>query len=247
MKSILAHLKTATRNQPLRRELPIAAKVLDEKKGLVRFVASDETMDHSCEIVRLSGWRFTHFQKNAPFVNSHDYSRVENLFGQVVAFGVEGGALVEEVQFAITPAGDTLADRVFALYRDKFLRACSVGFVPSRYATKWDTDKGPLLQQIAELKLDPAAAARLVCVYLEQEQIELSACILGCNPNALAKSLSAIASAYKAGSINEHGVDQLSAAIAASKHALPAADSADADKASPRTKLAILAGIQALL
>jgi hypothetical protein len=243
----LAHLKAASREQPLRRELPIAAKVLDEKKGLVRFVASDESMDHSCEIVRLSGWRFTHFQKNAPFVNSHDYSKVENLFGQVVAYGVEGGALVEDVQFALTGAGNTLADWVFALYRDKFLRACSVGFVPSKYATKWDSDKNPLLQQVAELKLDPAAAARLACVYIEQEQIELSACILGCNPNALAKSLTAIASAYKAGCINEHGVDQLSAAIAASKNALPAAVSADAGPALPRTKLALLAAIQAQL
>lgn len=245
--NLLAHLKSASREQPLRRELPIAAKVLDEKKGLVRFTASDETMDHSCEIVRLSGWRFTHFAKNAPFVNSHDYSRVENLFGQVVAYSVEGGALVEDVQFAITPAANTLTDWVFAMYRDGFLRACSVGFVPSRYATKWDSDKNPLLQQIAELKIDAAAAARLVCVYIEQEQIELSACILGCNPNALAKSLKSIASAYKAGCIDEQGVNQLSAAIAASKNAPSAAVSADADPALPRTKLALLAAIQAQL
>lgn len=245
--NFLAHLKASTREHPIRRELPVAAKVLDEKKGLVRFTASDETMDHSCEIVRLSGWRFSYFSKNAPFVNSHDYSRVENLFGQVVAYSVEGGALIEDVQFALTPGADQLVDRVFAMYRDGFLRACSVGFVPSRYATKWDSDKNPLLQQIADLNLDPAAAARLACVYIEQEQIELSACILGCNPNALAKSLTTIASAYKAGCINEHGVTQLSAAIAASKNALPAADSADAGPALPRTKLAILAAIQAQL
>ena len=42
-------------------------------------------------------------------------------------------------------------------------------------------------------------------------------------------------------------VDQLSAAMAASKHANPAADSADAGTASPRTKLAILAAITAHL
>lgn len=244
----LAHLKAATRDNPIRRELSVTPKVLDEKKGIIRFVASDETMDHSNEIVRVAGWRFTHFAKNAPFVNSHDYSDVRNLFGQVVGYAVEGRELIEDVQFALTGAGTTLADWVFAMYRDKFLRACSVGFVPTRYATKWDSDKNPLLQQVSELGLDAAGAARLAVVYIEQEQIELSSCILGCNPNALAKSLRAVADAYKAGTVSEQGVEQLSAAIAAaSKTSNPAAISADAGALSPRTKLAIMARIQALL
>jgi hypothetical protein len=247
MNELPANLKNATRANPIRREMPIEPKVLDEKKGIMRFVASDETMDHSREIVRLAGWRFTHFQKNAPFPDSHDYSSITKNLGQVIAFSIEGGALVEDVQFALTAKGDTLADWAFAMYRDKFLRACSVGFVPDRYATRWDADKTTLMQQIGELKLDAAAAALLCCVYIQQEQIELSACVLGCNPNALAKSMTAIAGAYKAGTIGEGAVDKLSAALAASKHANPAADSADAGTASPRTKLAILAAIQALL
>lgn len=244
----LAHLKNASRSNPIRRELPVAAKVLDEKQGLVRFVASDESMDHSCEIVRQSGWRFTHFAKNAPFVNSHDYSDVRNLFGQVVAYSVEGRQLIEDVQFALTEKRDSLADWVFAMYRDGFLRACSVGFVPSRYATRWDTDKTALTQQITELGLDATAAARLQVVYIEQEQLELSSCILGCNPNALAKSLRAVADAYKAGTVTEQGVEKLSAAIAAASNtSQPANDSADAGALSPRTKLAVLARIQALI
>lgn len=246
--SVPAYIKNASRAAPLRRELPIGAKVLDEKKGLVRFTASDETMDHSCEIVRLSGWRFSYFAQNAPFVNSHDYGDVRNLLGQVVAYSVDGGALVEDVQFALTPKGDTLADWVFAMYRDQFLRACSVGFVPSRYATRWDADKTALTQQIAELKLDPAQAARLSCVYIEQEQIELSGCILGCNPNALQRSVKSIAAAHKAGCIGDQALDQLSAVIAAaSQTSNPAANSADAGTLSPRTKLAVLAALQTQL
>jgi hypothetical protein len=248
MNSRLSLIKAASNSNPIRREMPIEPKVLDEKKGIMRFVASDETMDHSREIVRLKGWRFTNFSKNAPFPDSHDYSSITKNLGQVVTFAVEGGALVEDVQFALTPKGDTLADWAFAMYRDKFLRACSVGFMPTKYATRWDTDKGPLLQQMNELKLDDAARGMLACVYIEQEQIELSACVLGCNPNALAKSVHAIAGAYKAGTIGEHAVDSLSAALAAaSKNASPAASSADADDASPRTKLAVIAAIQALI
>jgi hypothetical protein len=41
-------------------------------------------------------------------------------------------------------------------------------------------------EQIAELKLDASAGIRTI--YTEQEQIELSACIIGANPNALLKA-----------------------------------------------------------
>ena len=245
--AILATLRSATTANPIRREVAIEAKVLDEKAGLVRYVASDETLDAYNEIVRVNGWRFTHFAKNAPFVNSHDYCDVRNLLGQVVDWQIVGGQLVEDVKYALTPGGDTLADWCFAMVRDKFLRAVSVGFVPTRYATKWDADKNPLLAQIAELKLDAAAAAKLAVVYMEQEQIELSQCVIGANPNALARSLQNIAAAYKAGTIGESAVEKLSAAIAASKNAAPADFSADAGAAPPRTKLAIMAVIQAHL
>ncbi len=240
MNPLLATLRSATAAAPLRREMPVKPKVLDAAKGIIRFTASDETMDYSNEIVRLAGWRFTNFSKNAPFVDSHDYSEISKALGQVVAYGVTGGELVEDVQFALTPNGQTLADWAFAMYRDEFLRACSVGFVPTRYATKWDSDRNALIEQIAELKLDPAAAARLNVVYIEQEQIELSACVLGCNPNALAK-------AYKAGTLSEESLDKFATMYASTKNTKPAADSADAGSVLPRTKLALLAAIQARL
>ena len=45
-------------------------------------------------------------------------------------------------------------------------------------------------------------AAQLRAVYLEQEQIELSQCVIGANPNALAR-------AYKAGCLTEEDLDDL--------------------------------------
>lgn len=235
--SLLAEIKAATQANPIRREMPFEVKVLDEKKGIIRFVASDESMDHSNEIVRQAGWRFNFFKHNAPFPDSHDYSTITKILGQVIAWEVVGAQLIEDVQFALTSKDDTLADWAFKMYRDKFLRACSVGFVPSRYATKWDSDRNPLLQQIGELKLDAAGAARVQCVYIEQEQIELSACILGCNPNALAK-------AYKAGTLTEGDLDKLCALKANLETRTPADSSAPAGVASARTKLALLAAIQ---
>jgi hypothetical protein len=239
MNAYLAQLRASSLANPIRRELTTVARVLSEKEGTVEFVASDETLDCYAEIVRVSGWKFTHFAKNAPFVDSHDYSTIEKLLGQVTAWRVEKNQLVETVRYDLEPG--SLGLKAFKLVRDGFLKAVSVGFVPVRMVSKWDAQPGDFAQAAAELKLDAATAAKLRVVYLEQEQIELSQCVIGANPNALAR-------AYKAGCLNDEDIDQLSAAMAASKQtATPAADSADAGAASPRTKLALLAAIHAQL
>jgi hypothetical protein len=242
--SLTASLAKFNLAAPIRREFAVVPKILDEKAGLVRYTASDESLDCHGEIVRVKGWRFKFFAKNAPFINSHDYSDVRNLLGSVVAFGIEGAELVEDVKYAVTDAGNTLADWCFKMVRDQHLKAVSVGFVPTSMCSKWDGDTKDFLAQVADLKLDAATAARLRCVYREQEQIELSQCIIGANPNALAKSLRTVATAYKAGTLTEENVTQFAALIENMKHAEPAADSADADPASPRTRLAVLAALQ---
>ena len=220
----------------LRREFPTTARVLSETDGTVEFVASDETLDCYQEIVRASGWRFTHFKKNAPFVDSHDYSTIEKLRGQVADWRIEGRQLIETVRYDLTPG--SLGLKAFKLVRDGFLKAVSVGFVPTRTVSKFDGAEFNLV--LADLALSPATAAAVRVVYLEQEQIELSQCVIGANPNALAR-------AYKAGCLNDEDIDQLSAQIEVSKqNARPAAVSVDAGAATPRTKLALLAAIHAL-
>lgn len=223
---------------PLRRELVVEAKVMNEKEGTVEFVASDETLDCYGEIVRANGWLFDHFSKNAPFVDSHDYSTIEKLLGQVAAWRVEKNQLIETVRYDMEPG--SLGLKAFKLVRDGFLKAVSVGFVPVVMVSKYDTNPGGLSAQVAELKLDGATAAKLRAVYLKQQQIELSQCVIGANPNALAK-------AYKAGCLSEEDIDQLSALITSPKNVNPAAASADAGATSPRTRLAAAAVLQSYL
>lgn len=238
MNSTLSLLKSASATNPLRRALTVQTKTLDKAKGIVRFVASDETLDCYNEIVRVNGWRFTHFDKNAPFVDSHDYSSISKCLGQVIARNVEGGQLVEDVQFALTSDGQTFADWGFKMVDGGFLKAVSVGFFPKRYATKWDSDKSSFLAQVEELGLTPEQAAQLCVVYLEQEQIELSLCVIGANPNALAK-------AYKAGVLSEQDVDNFAAQKARLETVSSTQRRAAVDEASPRARqLALLAEIQ---
>lgn len=183
---------------PIRRQLNPVARVLDEARGLVEYVASDETVDSYREIIRASGWRFDLFKKNAPFVDSHDYSSIEKSLGKVVDFAVKGGKLIETVQWAKDVAENKLAQYGWAMVRAGFLPAVSVGFFPTKAVSRGDA---AFAQQLTELGLPGDAAVRTI--YTEQQQIELSAVIIGANPNALAK-------AYKAGALDDAALDFLS-------------------------------------
>jgi hypothetical protein len=188
-------------SQPLRRTIHPVVKVLDAKQGLVEYVASDESIDSYREVIRASGWRFTNFAKNAPFVDSHDYSSIEKLLGKVVDFAVAGKSLVETVQWA-KDAGNKLADIGWRMTEGGFLKAVSVGFWPVKFVTKADNTYAA---QLKELNIEPMTEVRTI--FTEQEQIELSAVVIGANPNALARS-------YKAGCLTDADLDTISCEVA---------------------------------
>jgi hypothetical protein len=174
-------------------------RVVDAALGIVDYVASDESIDSYREVIRAAGWRFTNFQKNAPFVDSHDYSTIEKCLGRVIDFRVEGQQLIERVQWAVDVPENTLAQIGWKMTQAGYLKAVSVGFFPVKYLTPSSGDAwGAALR---ELGLPPDAPVRTI--YTEQEQVELSCCVVGANANALAK-------AYKAGAIDDADIETLS-------------------------------------
>ena len=178
-------------------------KVIDAKKGVVQYLASDESLDSYREIVRAAGWQFDRFRKNAPFVDSHDYSTVKNLLGCVTDFSVDTkkSQLVETVQWAIDVADNDLARLGFAMTEAGYLKAVSVGFAPVKYASRW-SDESDWQDAVNLLKLSAGDAAVAQIIYLQQQQLELSACILGANGNAVAK-------AYAGGALSDQDLDRL--------------------------------------
>jgi hypothetical protein len=169
------------------RALNVEARIVSEAEGTVDYVASDATLDSYREIVDPKGWKFTHFANNAPFVDSHDYWSIEKLLGKVVSFQVTGGQLIERVKWAKDVAENKLAQLGWKMTTGGFLKAVSVGFYAKKYASVWG-DANAWAAACSALKLDAETVAQCRVIYLEQEQIELSACILGANPNALAKA-----------------------------------------------------------
>jgi uncharacterized protein len=89
-----------------------------------RFVFSTDALDRDNEVVLPRGIDTSEFLRNPVFIWAHKYDipPIGRVLGATLADG--GRALVGDVEFARTE----LADEVFGLYRDGFLKAVSVGF-----------------------------------------------------------------------------------------------------------------------
>jgi hypothetical protein len=220
----------------IRRTLSTETNVLDEKLGLVEYMASDATIDSAREVVMADGWEFGKFQKNSPFVDSHDYSSIEKLIGKITDWRVEKKQLILTAQWAKDIPG-TLGEIGWKLTVGGFLKAVSVGFWPLQVATKWDAD--PTGYRAALKKAGYAESDGVAVVYLKQELVELSSVILGANPNAVAR-------AYKAGALTEADLQTISAKMnrTAEQLATEAKDVA-ASAAYPRARRAFSFAVNA--
>jgi len=180
-------------SEQIRRSLNVTARILSEADGTVEYVASDATLDSYQESILSSGWRFNLFHKNSPFVDSHNYFSIESLLGKVISARIEGGQLIETVQWAKDIAEHKLATIGWKLTVGGFLKAVSVGFRSIKSAFPNDAGWNGFVAQAGLTAPDAAKCRR---IFVEQEQLELSACVLGANPSAVAK-------AYHAGCIKD--------------------------------------------
>ena len=179
--------------------------MLDARAGLVRYKASDATMDAYGEVVLPRGARFDQFRKNAPLCDSHRYDSIECLVGKVVDFRIEGDALIEDAQWAIDVPDNRLARLGFDMTGAGFLKACSIGFFPEQISTPGNKDS--FQKELSKLQLPSGKTPSRI--YTRWQQVELSTCILGANPNALSESGVAIAKSYRAGIIADSDLDFL--------------------------------------
>lgn len=171
----------------LERQIHPEIRIVDAKKGIVDYVASDETIDSYAEVIKASGWRFDLFKKNSPLVNSHNYSGIENSLGKVTDFSVKDGQLINRAQFAIDVPENKMAALAFGMVAGGYLPAVSVGFFPTAQLSRHSLGEKDWTAACEGVGCgDKAASVRTI--YTEQQQCELSVCILGANPNALLKA-----------------------------------------------------------
>lgn len=118
---------------PLYRTRVRAVKPIDADKRIIRYVASDETVDRYGDIVRVKGWELGNFKENPQFLWSHDY--VDGLpLGLVVKVKKDRSVkddpkLITDVQYH-TEDLNPFAESVYKLVLVGGLRMVSVGFDP---------------------------------------------------------------------------------------------------------------------
>jgi hypothetical protein len=184
-------MKTISKGKKEIRTIHPEIRVIDASAGIVDYIASDETLDCYNEIIAARGWLFDRFEKNAPLVNSHDYSDIKQQLGRITDFYVKDGKLHNRAQFAIDVPQNELALLAFSMVEKQYLKACSVGFMPVEWLSRWnDKTLADFTDECARLKVDPGAVGT---IFTKQQQIELSVCIIGANQNALVEMKQAVA------------------------------------------------------
>ncbi len=143
-------------------------KILDEKKRLIDFVISTEAVDRYGDIIRAKGFDLKAYRKNPVVLFAHN-SRIPPI-GRAVKVTKEDGALKATAEFMPEDLSE-FAFSIFRMYQEKFLRAVSVGFLP----TKWET------------MLDEEGRY-LGIEFLKQELLEFSSVPIPANPEALVEA-----------------------------------------------------------
>jgi HK97 family phage prohead protease len=137
-------------------------------EGPLTFVVSDESEDRLGDVIKANGWELDAYRRNPVFLWAHDYTRTP--VGRSVWIGAEETRLLSQVVFAPTE----FAREVETLYRQRFLRAVSVGFRAKSFTFR----KG------ANGVVDGVEFTQL-------ELLEVSAVPVPSNPQALAKAMHA--------------------------------------------------------
>jgi hypothetical protein len=174
----------------------------------------------------------------------------------VLAAQVDNGRLVETVQWAIDVPEHKMAQLGWSMTKAGYLKAVSVGFLPTLLVTKMAADDWPDnwgRAQVADANRREGKKlwgtlgtamnrdlAGVKTIYIEQQQTELSACIVGANPFAVAKCLKEFAHAHKAGVLSDADLDLISMEYAKVKTANSTVEPAVVEKARQRARTAFL-------
>lgn len=135
-------------------------KGIDEKEMTITAYISTDTRDRMDESLDPMGMDKKNYEKNPVVLWAHDYTQPP--IGKAVWTKRQGNGVISKVKFAPTE----FAQEIFNLYKEGFLKAFSVGFVPKKWEDG-DGDKKPRRK------------------YTDWELLEYSAVPVPANPDAV--------------------------------------------------------------
>ena len=146
-------------------------KAVENERSLTVTISTN-AVDRSGDVVEPNGGKFVNFKKNPVVLMAHDYSGLP--IGRASDLVKTDNGITAKVTF---PEEGTypLADTVYNMYKQKFMRAWSIGFIPTKSEEITD-DKGQ----------KNTTGYR----FLNWELLEFSACSVPANPEALTNMVS---------------------------------------------------------
>lgn len=169
--------------------LPIQIQEPTDSERVVRFRASDDTLDRYEEVIVAEGWDLTEFIRNPVVMQFHDHHSWP--IGTAVAAGIVKGGLFIDSEFD-PPEVDESADLVFRKIKYGTVRTGSVGFIPIAWISRMDNKLHGNPKNKIDVDAMLAKYPKARRIFLEQELLEWTICPIPANPNALAASLKKI-------------------------------------------------------
>ncbi len=147
--------------QKMLQTLTFDIKSFDDETRSFLAVASDESIDRQGEAIAQDGWDLENYKKNPVVLWGHDYSQPP--IGKTLEIGTMNGKLMFRPSFA-SAEEYSFADTIWKLYRNGFMKAFSVGFIPKEM--EGDTFTSQELLEISAVTV-PANANALALAYKE--------------------------------------------------------------------------------
>lgn len=163
---------------------------VNEEKRTISYVVSDETVDRMGDIIQVKGWDLASYKKNPVILWSHDGGAPPIGRATNVRRRYGPARLTADIEFAPKEAHE-FADTIYQLAARGFIKATSVGFMP--------TGTGDVDEKSREkLGLGPYGQ-----LYTGAELMEISIVSVPANPSALQEG---VKSMVQEGKLNDRQV-----------------------------------------
>jgi HK97 family phage prohead protease len=151
-------------------------KATGANNRILKFVGSTATRDRYGDEIAVEGWDTKNYKRNPVFLWAHRRDLLP--IGRAVNVVQDGEKLKFEIEFAPADINE-FAEQVFQHYQQGFLKGVSVGFQSQKSERIDEVSEEELKRKKAKPDLWPGRK------FLKQELLELSACPVGANPEAL--------------------------------------------------------------
>lgn len=107
---------------------PAVEKIETDEDWTFNVIATTESTDRDWEVIKITGWDTSHWEKSPVILANHDY-RIQSIIGKWLRFYEEDGKMRLEWVFSQSNPLGKLAKE---LYNEGMLKAVSVGFIPKK-------------------------------------------------------------------------------------------------------------------